>query len=125
MLYEETIGSPTLELLNGNDSIRIAGFYDLAAMKLNAISGNGTRIKDFIDIAYLSGKLTLNQMLKGYERKYNSNPLIALKALTWFEDINYNEPIKMADGMKFNWKSIERRLKVMHKSPNKVFVQPI
>jgi hypothetical protein len=68
MLYEETVGSSTLELLTRDDSIRKAGFTDLAAMKLNAISGNGTRIKDFIDIAFLSGKLSLNQMLRGYEK---------------------------------------------------------
>jgi hypothetical protein len=106
-------------------NIRLAGFADLAAMKLNAISGNGTRIKDFIDIAFLSGKLSLNQMLEGYQKKYNSNPIIAIKALTWFEDINFSEPIKMSDGMQFNWKRIEKRLKAMQNSPDKVFEQPI
>jgi hypothetical protein len=48
-----------------------------------------------------------------------------MKAMTWFGDINYNEPIKMAAGMKLNWKVIEKRLKSMQNSPDKVFDQPI
>jgi hypothetical protein len=103
--------------------IRLAGLSDLAAMKLNAIAGNGTRIKDFIDIAYLSGKLSLNEMLRGYESKYNSNPVIPIKALSWFDDINFNEPIMMSDRKPLNWKKIETRLNQMLKYPNKVFAQ--
>ncbi len=34
--------------------IRICSLKDLAAMKLSAITGSGTRMKDFVDIAYLS-----------------------------------------------------------------------
>ncbi len=34
------------------EGIRMAGIEDIAAMKLNAIIGNGTRLKDFVDIAY-------------------------------------------------------------------------
>ena len=116
---------PWIEPFVKDGNIRIAGLSDLAAMKLNAISGNGTRIKDFIDIAFLSQELSLNHMLKGYQEKYDSNPIIALKALTWFEDINFDEPIKMASGNPFNWKLVERRLKVMCNFPGKVFGQKL
>jgi hypothetical protein len=104
-----------------NEGIRIAGLMDLAAMKLNAVSGNGTRVKDFIDVAYLSQKLSLNQMLRAYEMKYKSNPLIPLKAITWFADINFNEPIRLIQKNKFNWAGIEKRLSSMSKQPNKIF----
>ena len=50
----------------------MASPVDIAAMKLNAIAGNGTRIKDFIDLAYLSTLLSLGEMLEAYEHKYKS-----------------------------------------------------
>jgi len=103
------------------DKIRLASFEDIAAMKLNAISGNGTRIKDFIDIAYLSCKIPFKKMLEEYEAKYNANPIIPVKAIAYFDDINFNEPIKMADGLKLNWAKIAKRLKSMQDYPNRIF----
>ena len=103
------------------DNLRLAGLTDIAAMKLNAISGNGTRLKDFIDVAFLSTKISLNQMLEFYQNKYNSNPIIPLKALTYFNDINFHEPIKMTDGVALNWKKIEKRLINIQKEPNRIF----
>lgn len=90
-------------------------------MKLNAIAGNGTRMKDFIDLAYLSTKISLNQMLNAYTEKYKSNSVMPLKALVFFNDINFNEPIKMAGLKRFEWKTIENRLQLMQKLPNKIF----
>lgn len=43
---------------------------DISAMKLNAIHGNGTRLKDFIDAYALPEYMPLEEMLKGCERKY-------------------------------------------------------
>lgn len=34
------------------DGITMASLPDIAAMKLNAIVGNGSRLKDFVDIAF-------------------------------------------------------------------------
>ncbi len=110
------ISSPILE-----ENIRLADYSDIAAMKLNAIAGNGTRIKDFIDIAFLSSKIPLNQMLDSYELKYNANPINPIKAIAYFEDINFNEPIKMADNSKLNWRKIETRLKEMQNNPGRIF----
>ncbi len=103
------------------ENIRLAGSLDIAAMKLNAIAGNGTRIKDFIDVAFLSEKLSFNNMIEAYRQKYNSNPIIPVKSITYFDDINFDEPIKMTKGKSFNWKNIENRLKEMQKSPDKIF----
>lgn len=112
---------PWLSLENKKEGIRLAGFDDIAAMKLNAIVGNGTRIKDFIDVSYLSEKRSLNQMLTAYQTKYKSNPILPLKALTFFEDINFSEPIKMIGQKKFDWKKTAKRLNNMLKYPNKTF----
>lgn len=112
---------PWINSFRQDENIRIAGYGDIAAMKLNAIIGNGTRIKDFIDLAFLSCKIPFSQMLKGYETKYNSNPVIAVKAITYFEDINFDEPIKMAGNSGFDWGKIEKRLKEMQNFPDRIF----
>lgn len=110
-----------LQKPNFIESIRLAGFPDIAAMKLNAIAGNGTRLKDYIDIAILAEHISLNQMLLAYQQKYNSNPVMPLKGLLYHDDINFNEPIKMAQNKSFQWKTIEKRLKLMQKFPDKIF----
>ncbi len=103
------------------EDIRLASMEDICAMKLNAIAGNGTRIKDFIDVAFLSSMYSLNQLLSFYEEKYHANPLMPLKGIVFFDDINMEAPIKMADGKTLNWKKIEKRLLDMEKYPNKIF----
>ena len=80
------------------EGIRLASLEDICAMKLNAIAGNGTRIKDFVDVAHLSSVFSLQQMLDFYEEKYNANPLMPLKGIVYFADINKNAPVKMANG---------------------------
>lgn len=112
---------PWVNYFRLEENIRIASYEDIAAMKLNAIAGNGTRIKDFIDIAFLSCKLSLTEMLKGYETKYSSNSIIPVKAITYFEDINFDEPIKMTGGSGFDWEKIEKRLKDMQNFPDRLF----
>jgi len=107
-----------LALLEG---IRLASLEDIAAMKLNAIVGNGTRLKDFIDVAFLSCYLSLKIMMKAYEDKYTSrNPVLTLKALAYHQDINFNEPINKIAG-NYTWNAISKRLHEMEKYPEKIF----
>lgn len=112
---------PWLKPCRQEDGLRLAQLEDISAMKLNAIAGNGTRIKDFIDLAYLSSTFSLQQMLGFYEQKYHSNTLMPLKGLIFFDDINREEPVHMADGKPLNWKRIEKRLLSMDRFPEKVF----
>ena len=89
---------------------------DIVAMKLSAIADNGSRLKDFIDIAFLSTRFPFNLMLRLYERKFpGSNLIRPFKAITYFE-----EDIVMLNG-KYDWKLIERRLIDMTQIQNKVF----
>lgn len=113
---------PLVGEINIYENIRLASLHDIAAMKLNAISGNGTRIKDFIDIAYLAEYMSLKEMLNSYQSKYKTmNVLIPVKALTYFDEINFAEPIKMLSSKKFNWKKIEKRIYEMLKNPHRIF----
>jgi len=104
------------------NGIRLASTNDLVAMKLNAIIGNGTRLKDFIDIAYLSKIISLNEMIQAYQTKYNSNGVMILKALAFFDDINFMEPIILLNNQKYDWNKIKKHLLLMIKYPNRVFV---
>ncbi len=112
---------PWIENYRGEDHIRMAGFSDIAAMKLNAVAGNGTRLKDFIDIAFLSCKMTFSNMLDSYVTKYKGNPIIPLKAITYFEDLNFNEPIRMTGAKSLDWEKIRKRLHEIQQYPDELF----
>jgi hypothetical protein len=112
---------PLVRPLFVDEKVRMAGLEDIAAMKLNAIAGNGTRLKDFIDIAYLSPFFTSMQIIDAYQNKYAiRNPVMAMKAIVYHVDIDFTEPIKMMDN-KYSWKKIEKRLNDMLKTPKKLF----
>ncbi|MFM9950742.1 MAG: nucleotidyl transferase AbiEii/AbiGii toxin family protein [Saprospiraceae bacterium] len=101
--------------------LRLASIIDIAAMKLNAISHSGQRLKDFIDIFFLLEQMSLNVMLDAYAKKYaNSNPIIPLKALVYFGDINHaaDPPIMVR---KVSFREIERRLSIAVSKPGMVF----
>ena len=74
------------------EDLRIAGKKDIAAMKLAAITGRGTK-KDFIDLAFLLQEFSLNQMLDFYSQKYpDGAEFLILKSLGYFADAE-NEPM--------------------------------
>ena len=101
--------------------IRLSSMEDIIAMKLSAIADNGSRLKDFIDIAFLSTRFPFNTMLRMYERKFpQSNVIRPFKAITYFDDIDFEENIIMLNG-EYDWKLIERRLIDMTKIQNKIF----
>ncbi|HJG98226.1 MAG TPA: nucleotidyl transferase AbiEii/AbiGii toxin family protein [Parabacteroides johnsonii] len=101
--------------------IRLYSMRDIIAMKLSAIADNGSRLKDFIDIAFLSTRFPFNSMLKMYECKFpSSNVIRPFKAITYFDDIDFEEDIVMLNG-KYEWKLIEKRLIDMTRKQDKVF----
>ncbi len=71
------------------EEITFLGLEDIAAMKLNAISNSGKRIKDFIDIYFLLEHFSMDELIAFYTAKYPKfNPLIALKSVNYFDDID-------------------------------------
>lgn len=68
------------------DGLILASPKDIAAMKINAIEGRGTR-KDFVDIYFLLQHYSLNEILGFYQKKYPENSIFrALMSLTYFDD---------------------------------------
>ncbi len=103
------------------EGIRFESIPDVIAMKLSAICDNGSRIKDFIDIAFLSSKYSFDEMLKFYSAKFpNSNQVMLAKALVYFADIDFDEDIVMLN-CDFNWDVIAKRLNDMTLQRDKVF----
>lgn len=75
------IDAPVVE-----EQIKLASPKDIAAMKINAIEGRGTK-KDFIDIYFLLQHYTLHEILTFYQQKYPENSIFrALMSLSYFED---------------------------------------
>lgn len=68
------------------DGLVLASPMDIAAMKINAVEGRGTK-KDFIDVNELLKHYTLKDLLHFYELKYPEFSVFrALLSLTYFED---------------------------------------
>jgi len=103
------------------DEIKLYSLQDIACMKLLAISDNGTRLKDFVDVAFLSTKMSLIEMLMCYQKKYDRpNFYHAVKGLSYFGDIDFDTSIDLINSA-FNWKKIEKRIREMIKHENRVF----
>jgi hypothetical protein len=82
------------------DGIRMASPEDIAAMKLTAIRQSGNRLKDFVDIAFLSEKMTLNDMLTVFAQKFPKTDIMsAVRGLTYFEDIDFSVKVVLTDGV--------------------------
>lgn len=79
-------------------NINIASLADIAAMKIDAICGRGTK-RDFIDLYFLlKEKFSLDKILKFYDKKYNrlSNNIYHItKSLNYFMDAESQDSPKM------------------------------
>lgn len=106
------------------NGVRLYHLADIIAMKLSAIADNGSRLKDFIDIGFLSTRYPLVEMLRFYQHKYpESNVIRPFKALTYFGDIDFDEDVVMLNG-DFDWSMVEKRLLDMTKEQQKLFLTP-
>lgn len=94
---------------------------DIAAMKFHAIIQSGKRLKDFIDVYYLLEHFCLKQMIDFFTQKYSySNPMIAMKAINFFDDIDENiDPPKLIKPISLEL--IKNRIQEATKNPSKVF----
>lgn len=77
------------------DGFVLASDKDIAAMKVNAIIGRGTR-KDFIDLYMLLQHYSLTEIMGFYEQKYPEfSEYRALLSMTYFEDAEMQDMPKM------------------------------
>ncbi len=94
-----------LEEANTEDNLLLARLKDIAAMKLAAITGRGTK-KDFIDVYFLLQHFTLNEMLSFYEQKFPAgSTFLVLKSLMYFVDAYESELPEMLKPV--NWDKVK------------------
>lgn len=86
---------PWIDKPLAKSDIVLASEKDIAAMKVAAITGRGSK-KDFVDMYFLLKRFTLSQILDFYEKKYpDASMYSALKSLTFFEDADTQPMPKM------------------------------
>ena len=93
-------------VVDGN--IRLASPRDIAAMKINAAEGWGTK-KDFIDIYFLLQHYSLSDILAFYSQKYPEySKFRALMSLTYFEDAENQLMPKMFNHV--SWETVKKEI---------------
>lgn len=88
--------------------IRMLSTKDIAAMKLNAIAGRGSK-KDFIDLFFLLNEFTLREIFGFYLQKYHDgSEFMVLKSLSYFEEADIQpQPQMFVD---FNWETCKQKI---------------
>ncbi|MFZ2339456.1 MAG: nucleotidyl transferase AbiEii/AbiGii toxin family protein [Bacteroidales bacterium] len=86
------------------NNIHLSGLKDIAAMKLEAIAGRGSK-KDFIDMFFLLQKFTLAEIFSLHSQKYGtglSNQYHHLKSLVYFADAEEDAMPVMLTPLRWN-----------------------
>ena len=92
-----------------DSDITLASVKDIAAMKIAAVIGRGTK-KDFIDIDMLLRSFSLQELLELYMQKYPDGSLfIAMKSLAYFEDAESDPMPVMFE--ETNWEDVKTRIR--------------
>jgi hypothetical protein len=114
---------PLIKFPVKEEGISLLSKEDIAAMKFHAIIQSGKRLKDFIDIYFLLQHFSMKQMVEFFTFKYTySNPMIAIKAINFFDDIDeIMDPPKMLKPLPL--KKITARIKEATVNPDKIFTQ--
>lgn len=91
------------------DGLRLASPKDIAALKINAIEGRGSK-KDFVDVYFLLQHYSLDEILDFYSLKYpNYSIYRALMSLTYFADADLKEMPAMFEDV--SWDEIKEFVK--------------
>lgn len=98
------------EVVDGE--IRLASRQDIAAMKLNAITGRGKK-KDFYDLYYLLKEFTFEEMFDFYDQKYpDGNRFLVMRSITYFDDAEADQdPIVFDD---VTWSEIKKTIQAKY-----------
>ena len=117
----EWIDEPVCE-----EDIIMASLQDITAMKLNSIIHNGTRPKDFLDVAYLSQYFSYDNMRSLLVQKYPEyDPILLDRCINYFDDIetDFVADIRLVDG-RVNFNKVKQRLILMTDNPFDKFDNP-
>ena len=91
-----------------DSGIQLASPKDIAAMKVNAVIGRGTK-KDFVDIYFLLQHYSFERLMQFYLEKYSDgSEYRALLSMTYFGDADLQPmPYMFSD---VSWEEIKKRI---------------
>ncbi len=93
------------------DGVRIASIFDIACMKLSAISSRGSK-KDFVDLYFILKDKGFGRLLSLFQKKFKGvdyQMTHILKSLVYFKDAEQDpDPVFLVP---FDWKKAKERLK--------------
>ena len=91
------------------DGVILASPKDIAAMKVNAIMGRGTK-KDFVDMYFLLQHYSFKDIMQFYLQKYiDGSEYRALLSMTYFDDADLQPMPFMFQPVE--WESLKREIK--------------
>ena len=93
-----------------HNNIKLAGIRDIAAMKLEAIAGRGSK-KDFVDLFFLLQTFTIDEIFTFHLEKYGlelSNQYHHLKSLVYFNDAESEVMPVMVKPL--NWEDVRKHI---------------
>lgn len=97
------IDDPVME-----DGLRLASPKDIAAMKVNAVMGRGTK-KDFIDVYFLLQHYSFEELIQFYLQKYtDGSEYRALLSMSYFADADPQPMPYMFQQV--DWNSIKEKI---------------
>ena len=100
---------PWIDALVAEGNIRLASPKDIAAMKVNAVMGRGTK-KDFIDVYFLLRHYSFEELIKLYLTKYtDGSEYRALLSMTYFADADPQPMPYMFEDV--DWETVKDRIK--------------
>ncbi len=90
------------------DGLTLASPKDIAAMKVNAVIGRGTK-KDFVDIYYLLQHFSFEDLMHLYLTKYpDGSEYRALLSMTYFDDADPHPMPYMFENV--SWEKMKQRI---------------
>lgn len=91
------------------EGLRLASPKDIAAMKVNAVMGRGTK-KDFIDVYFLLQHYSFDELIKFYLQKYtDGSEYRALLSMSYFADADPQPMPYMYQQV--DWETIKSEIK--------------
>lgn len=91
------------------DNIRMASIEDIAAMKLDAITGRGSK-KDFYDLFFLLQRYSMDELFSFYTEKYpHQTTFHVARSLTYFEDAEI-QPNPVVFDKTITWEVVKQKI---------------
>ncbi len=91
------------------ENIRMAAVEDIAAMKLDAITGRGSK-KDFYDLYFLLQQYSIDDLFSFYAEKYpHQTTFHVMRSLTYFDDAEI-QPNPIVFDKTITWEIVKQKI---------------